>query len=46
MAEKAKYCVCINDYTISKCDVMNCDDDRREHWEHGIGKIRKDNTAD
>jgi hypothetical protein len=42
MAEKAKYCYCLNDYTISKCDRHNCDDDRRDLWAQGIGKIKKE----
>ena len=42
MAEKAKYCYCKNTYTITGCDEFKCDDDRRETWEHGVGKIRKD----
>ena len=42
MAEKARYCYCKNTYTITGCDEYKCDDDRRENWDHGIGKIRKD----
>ena len=40
--EKAKYCVCKNTYCITCCDEFNCNEDKRENYEHGIGKIRKD----
>tara|TARA_R110002050_G_scaffold24985_2_gene66708 strand:- start:1387 stop:1560 length:174 start_codon:yes stop_codon:yes gene_type:complete len=53
MSEKAKFCYCLNTYTISKCgDKPGCDGEKYEHWEQGIGdiggrqKIKFDNTFD
>ena len=43
MGDKAKYCYCLNDYTINrcKCETSNNEADklRQSNWEHGIGDI-------
>lgn len=45
MSEKAKYCYCLNTYTISKCgDKPGCDGERYEHWAQGIGDISSKQT--
>ena len=48
--EKAKYCICLNTYSIDKCDTHQgkgqCDDDRRELWAQGIGDISAKTTED
>lgn len=37
---RAVYCYCKNTYSIKGCNnKKKCKD--REHWKHGIGKIRK-----
>lgn len=37
MAERAKYCKCLNTYTIDKCDKKRCKES--EYWKQGIGDI-------
>ena len=37
MAERAKYCKCLDTYTITKCDNKKC----KAHpiWKQGVGNI-------
>ena len=37
MAERAKYCKCLNTYTIKDCDKKNCK--QSYYWKQGIGDI-------
>ena len=36
---RAKYCKCLNTYTISKCDDKRCT--TPDYWKQGIGSITK-----
>lgn len=36
---QAKYCKCLNTYTINKCDKKKCK--APEYWKQGIGQITK-----
>lgn len=37
MPKRAKYCKCLNTYTISKCDKKRCKEPK--YWKQGIGNI-------
>ena len=37
MAERAKYCKCLNTYTITKCKQKKCK--VPEYWKQGISDI-------
>lgn len=37
MAERAKYCKCLNTYTIDKCNKKRCKES--EYWKQHIGDI-------
>jgi hypothetical protein len=37
MAERAKYCKCLNTYTIKKCEKKKCK--QPKYWSQGVGFI-------
>ena len=37
MAERAKYCKCLNTYTIKKCDKRKCK--QPDYWKQGVGYV-------
>ena len=40
---KAKYCKCLNTYTIDKCKKTKCQ--APYYWEHGIGSTITENPS-
>ena len=40
---KAKYCKCLNTYTINKCKKTKCQ--APYYWEHGIGSTVTENPS-
>ena len=41
---RAKYCKCLNTYTINKCDDKRCRNP--EYWKQGIGSLGYEESSD